>query len=560
MTLNSVNNDNGVLLLKQGQILKQVDTFALACTYNLTYLHEVTSRIISLYASTKSAENSLTPGSNDIHYRTYKDQIELSLNLIGKKIMFIAPHNRVRRGIINGLGSVVKAITGNLDYEDAVQFEKEINSLRHSVSKIQNSQKRSLFLAENTVGEFNKQIQVINENEKKLGNLLKNATISNNLVLNRMHFLDLYIQIEFSLQLLLDKLIVLEDAITFAQLGVMHPSIIAPQILIEEIQNMQKSNNFKAVDSITMKNIHNIEKSITVKAYSTEHTLTFILVIPSVDTNIFDLIHIYSIPDKQNLTIIPKSKYLALGSEEYSYLEESCKKITQDTHLCTSLNTQPMDNSEDCIISLVKHQTANCTRARMNLKRGLAQKIQDNKWLIILKDEEILRSHCGSKTEYKKISGIQIATISSDCQLEILNRTLKTNTNTITIDEIIPLPSGSLIPEENIHYNLRLEDIALDNIHELMDRAEDIQYEDDIDWRTTMAVPSFTTIGLYLILTGILTWKLHQWRQRRLQAARERQPETKSSEDATGSCGSRFQLREGGVKQSISPRDHKTDC
>ena len=557
MTLTPVNNDNGILLLKQGQVFKQIDTFSLACVYNISHLHEVTIKIISLYVSTKAAESSML-GSNEMQYRTYKDQIELSLTSIGKKIMFIAPHNRVRRGIINGLGSVVKAITGNLDYEDAVKFENEILGLRNSIGKIQNSQKKSLYLAENTIKEFSKQIQALNENEKKIANLLKNTTISNNLVVNRMHFLDLYIQINFSLQSLLDKLIVLEDAMTFAQLGVMHPSIIAPHSLIEEIQNMQKSNRFKTVDSISIKNIHNIEKSITVKAYSTEHTLTFILEIPSIDTDLFDLLHIYSIPDKQNYTIIPKSKYLALGSEEYSYLEESCKKITQDTQLCTSLNTQPIEKSEDCIISLIKHQKANCTRAKLNLKHGKIQKIEENKWLILLKEEEIFRSRCGSKTEYKKITGIQLASITSDCQLDILNRTLKTNANTITIDEVIPLPSSPDVIQDNIQYNLQLQDIGLDSIHELMDRAEDAQYESDIDWSIMMATPSWSTIGLYLILAGVLTWKLYKWRLQRNHQPKPAEHHHRS-EDATGSCGPSFQLKEGGVKQSAGVR-HTIDC
>lgn len=261
----------------------------------------------------------------------------------------------------------------------------------------------------------------------------------------------------------------------------------------------------------------------------------------------------YSIPDKQNLTIIPKSKYLALGSEEYSYLEGSCKAITQDTHLCESLNTLPIDSSEDCIISLIKHQKANCTRARMNFKQSKIQKLEDNKWLIILNQEQILRSRCGLKTEYKRISGIQIASITSNCQLEILNRTLKTNTNTVTIDEVIPLPNSRSTPDDSIHYQLQLEGIDLDSIHELMDRAEDIQEDSDVDWQLLMATPSWTTIGLYLILVGIIIWKAYQWRKPKST------PNVSCSEDATGSCGTRFHLREGGVKQ---PRDVRQphDC
>lgn len=213
---------------------------------------------MSLYASTKAAEN------NEDLNKAYKDQIENSLNLIGKKILFIAPRHRLRRGLINGLGSIVKTITGNLDYEDAIKFENEISNLRNSVHSIDSSQKQTLFIAKHAVEEFSKQVELLDINQKKIAALLKNATFSNNLVLGRLHFLDLYIQIEFSLQLLLDKLVILEDAMTFAQLEVMHPSIISPHSLIKEMLTIQKLNQFRPVDNISINNLHSIEKSISV--------------------------------------------------------------------------------------------------------------------------------------------------------------------------------------------------------------------------------------------------------------------------------------------------------
>lgn len=166
-----------------------------------------------------------------------------------------------------------------------------------------------------------------------------------------------------------------------------------------------------------MENIHKIEKSIVVKAYSTGHSLTFILEIPSTDDNIYDYIHIYSIPNKQNLTIIPKSKYLALGRDEYAYLEEECKKISEDTMLCKSLDSRIIEQSEDCIISLIRQQAGNCTHARLNLKRGKLQKIGETTWLAILTAPEISRIQCGPKTKYLKTSNVFLATITEDCQI-----------------------------------------------------------------------------------------------------------------------------------------------
>lgn len=184
----------------------------------------------------------------------------------------------------------------------------------------------------------------------------------------------------------------------------------------------------------------------------------------------------------------------------------------------------------------------------MEMKQGKVQKLQENKWLIILKDEQTLRTRCGRKSDYKRITGIHIASITSDCQIELFNRTLKTSTNTVTADEIIPLPSKTNILEENIHYNLQLEDISLDSIHELMDRAESIE-ETTTDWQTMMATPSWSTLGLYLILVAGITWKLWQRTRRTSQPV-----QGVGTEDTAGSCGTRFYLEEGGVRQSPSVR------
>ncbi|KAJ0183407.1 hypothetical protein K1T71_001383 [Dendrolimus kikuchii] len=295
----------------------------------------------------------------------------------------------------------------------------------------------------------------------------------------------------------------------------MHPSIIPPHSLIEELNLMQKTNNFKPIDNISIKNIHNIEKSISVKAYSTEATLTFILDIPSIDTNPYDLIHLYSIPDKRNLTIIPKSKYLALGSDEYSYLDEDCRKMTQGTLLCTSLNTQAIEDSDDCIIKLIKHQTPNCTKAKLHLKHNKIEKIAEDKWLVILKEEAVARKQCGPKSEYIKLIGIHIISITKECKLNILNRTLRTNAHAISVDNIIPLPKEEITTPENTPIKLTLEDIALDNVYKLLDRAEDVEVDSNIDWRLIMATPSWSTIGLYVTLITYVCWKVYQHRKKR---------------------------------------------
>lgn len=110
------------------------------------------------------------------------------------------------------------------------------------------------------------------------------------------------------------------------------------------------------------------------------------------------------------------------------------------------------------------------------------------------------------------------------------------------MQDIIPLPQGDnkIIPEA-IHYELQLEDISLDNIHQLISKAESIEEEDHfIDhWPVIMAMPSWSTIMLYVIGAGLFFWKLYNIQRKKSK--------TTPDDGPAGSCRSIFHLKEGGV-------------
>jgi len=72
------------------------------------------------------------------------------LQMIKNRLEAICPRKRKARGLINGLGSVVKSITGNLDAEDAERLEEEIRKMQEEERRL----KENLSSQESTGAKF----------------------------------------------------------------------------------------------------------------------------------------------------------------------------------------------------------------------------------------------------------------------------------------------------------------------------------------------------------------------------------------------------------------------
>ncbi|CAH4033612.1 unnamed protein product [Pieris brassicae] len=205
--------------------------------------------------------------------------------------------------------------------------------------------------------------------------------------------------------------------------------------------------------------------------------------------------------------------------------------------------------SEDCIVNRIKHKNANCSRVKMVLGDSKIQKTRDNTWLVILKREEIVRAQCGTNTSYHRASGIHLITVTEDCRAEVANMTLQSYVTKLDLDEIIPLPQKQDSPVDVVRYQVKLQDLELDNVRQLLDKAEDLEKQGDInDWPKMMTTPSWTTIILYLLLICAVSWKVYKKLSSR--CTKNARKITPTSEDTGGSCKISFSLKDGGVTKA----------
>lgn len=177
-------------------------------------------------------------------------------------------------------------------------------------------------------------------------------------------------------------------------------SIIDPSLLVEELNLIEKDNSFDFPFSPNIENIHLWRKVIIVKAYVTYETLNFILEIRLISPNTNQLLHLYSIPNKNNTILIPTYPFLILGNNEFAYPSERCTEITNDRVICKHLNWEDLQLSKVCIAQLLHQDPQNCTYVVAYFNNNIIQQIQDNNWIIIMKKEEVVKTSCDSNIQH----------------------------------------------------------------------------------------------------------------------------------------------------------------
>ncbi|XP_074042059.1 uncharacterized protein [Leptinotarsa decemlineata] len=155
ITLKNLENNPGMIPLKLGNAKIQQYSHTLIHYNDLNPFKTEIQKLNDQFGQTLEAlsinKNNISSAETENYIKILtltKDKTE------SKSQEIITNPKRIKRGLINGIGSIFKSITGNLDAEDEERYEKLIREL-------QNNQK---VLA----SKFNQTVQQIIHNEKFL--------------------------------------------------------------------------------------------------------------------------------------------------------------------------------------------------------------------------------------------------------------------------------------------------------------------------------------------------------------------------------------------------------
>lgn len=412
----------------------------------------------------------------DNHIYYYKRQY-LSDNIDNIIGMYNGLTNkRVKRGLINELGSLIKRISGNLDYNDAVRYDSAINSLVKNQHVIRNKINKDISINKQALHEINMTFSGLIENQKHIQNsinMLNNISAKYDIHYRKRLYLDsIYLELNNNILTITKFLTNLENMLAFTKIGICHHEIVSVSNIQSMIDILSSSYNSDRLVPIRPNEVREYYDLIKTGSYFKENTIVIVLKVPILNPLSYVLYKLYPVPTTHHTVLIPHKPYLAMNDNKYSYIERECKHIT-DLDICTE-DEKITSQTSDCIHHLIEHQDIlpTCNFVKIKSTMEILEQLDEANYLISLPSRTKLESRCHSDV-FTVYEGSILVNIPIGCSLltpttKIYNKNNKIKGSPV---KLISLNLTLTIANDSAS-TLDIKDISLSKLHELQHLIE----------------------------------------------------------------------------------------
>ncbi|XP_050505429.1 uncharacterized protein LOC126883802 [Diabrotica virgifera virgifera] len=447
--------------------------------------------------------------------QNFDQALRYQLKSAQEKFSTIYPYSRTRRGLINGLGSIIKAISGNLDQDDAEKYNNAIETLQTNQENLINHLNRHISLNKKIIKEFNETITLLTHNQEIIAEEVNNiSTNLNTFIFDFNHYLqarNVLDQLNLTLQIILQLLNDLEEAITFSRVNTLHNSVIKKDEIKWIINKMLEHHKADQLVYIEDEDILKYYDIIKVDAYYSNHTIIFILHFPVLHPNSFTYYHLFPIPTANSTTIIPPEPYLLISEKSFQYLEEPCARI--DTrYLCQEGTMLEATKTDDCIKQILQLSTqeASCQYTPVQTRDVIIQRLSDAHYIGIFPESTKITTRC-STTKILGLKGTYLINLPPRCEFKTPIQSY-INSRTTIPEEPLMLPKIRTIdiPTAIKFKPLRIDHIPLDKLHELSKEEEHLETINPKLWNHSHN--HFWMTPLYILITIICLYICYRYK------------------------------------------------
>lgn len=459
--------------------------------------------------------------------------------------------NRVKRSAwIGGIGSIIKQIFGNLDESDGLKYNEAIETLENNEKKLASLMKDSILVTTSVITQYNKTLQQIKANEESVNEALEKLTSKFRNLTLALDDLEIQNEINFIFNSLETALLTLSfqtedmiDAIVMSSQNIIHPSVITPSNLLNELAINYKylPNHLQLPLDLDISTIHIIQRISNVLCYYVNNKIIFVLQIPLVSREEYKLFQVMPLPVAHNDSelnsfslIVPNTKYVILSKDnvKYSNLPNlvKCNLLYSSNYICDVpniyvSNTKPSCESE-LLTKIVTKIPKECNTKFIIGKLDSWTPLDNNKWIFVQSESVKATFDCKNKNSFEiTIKGVGILTLPKDCTCYTKNTVLFSQQNEIlNITSPVLFSDFSLIKDKCCNLNKlhatmedwkidKLRNIEIDNMDLENSKLKDIAIDIDKIQQSPHIVKygthySILTFIIIIIVIGFSLYKL----------------------------------------------------
>jgi hypothetical protein len=448
-------------------------------------------------------------------YLLFENQIDYllyNLDRILNQINSLEPA-RAKRGLVDGIGSVIKSITGNLDQSDAIYYSTLIKKMQLNQDKIVSEFNSHISLSKDWVSHHTHVLETLVENQKKINSTLEiilNHTYNQeNSLIRYANFAQLLAISSENVENLRQELIRIENCLAFIRTSTTHHSMIDINVLRKMIDKLKSIYGKNRILDLDLREYYDI---IQPSFYFIEKQIVIVFQFPIISIDIFDLFRLSVVPNKNSQILIPSYPYIATHENAFVYMEAECPKYSH-CYLCKKEINLQLRTTPDCIHQLITTQALldSCQFITASLSKPAMEELDNQHYVLSFPQPTRAQLTC-EREDYNLLHGSYLATVPLNCYIRTEEFTI-TNDN----DDVKGHPLKlAMIPYDMnptvISTHVKLKSTDLRELHSAQNK---LMLETPIKLDTSPpAVIYHTTIPLYLIVIGacaitviIMNWK-----------------------------------------------------
>ncbi|KAF9421707.1 hypothetical protein HW555_002388, partial [Spodoptera exigua] len=327
-----------------------------------------------------------------------------------------------------------------ITYVDMINIRPYMENIEKSIENISTfcEKAHNIHVVRSTINSFNVSIQKLNNNEillnrqiEKLNYIFASSSRTNNNILNLEKINSMFNIIEGSLLSISNVLDTVLNSILFAKANILHPYVISPKKLYNELSNnsqLKRTNEFPV--SLTLQNIHTIIDLSKLTVYYYNNKLMFIIQVPLMSPIKFNLYKNLPLPTpsdtNQYLTYVlirPSKLFVAVTDDRLSYVLldsiSECKHVNSDYILCPSLSILSTINNPSCESKLLTEVTLSlpeiCDSKVIYGVINVWQKLNNNRYIYVQSKPNKLTLKCNNNITDYILHGTGILSLENNC-------------------------------------------------------------------------------------------------------------------------------------------------